>query len=439
MRIPVAIIGLGIVGALSSCAAAHEAERDAGLPADTAMRAGDTNLDAGTAASDADTGLAPPCEMPRPDCVHLLRSARAPDDISSSLAREARVPTLVVGAGIVEVLTEVEDPAADRVLLETRRFDRALTALTPSRLDSMSQPPLEATGMGGPPTLFAWNVALGRGTSQTLELRWRTVDAAGSVSELEAMSRPWDETHIGPVLVDSGASLALTARPGAIDVLDLAARTSTTLAIEGILWDSIGAASLPNDPGAFVVLWYTIDDDGFARAMLVTATTDGMRGGPVTALEHLTSRASLLVTRDAILVAGFERTTEVAESRLRIARFAPSDLSRRGGDASFAGWGGSLPAGIQLVSWHDVIWLAWLTNDPRFGADAVLFVEALDQMACAGRIDEPLLVSSAPFDWTRRAAPGQMSVAVGEDALYVAHTIGDAGLFDIHALAYGCP
>lgn len=437
-----------VAWALSGCANAHElgdagdaeSGHDSGMPrVDTggdpdAAPGVDGGLEAGR-----DTGLAPACSLPAPRCQRLVRSGRASDG-SASAAREVYVPALVASGDALQVLTEVDDATADRIELAAHRFDRSLAPQAPTTLDSMDPPYLGAAGATGMAALFAWNASIPvtRG-DPNVELRWCTVDETGTASAPRTIARMWSDSQIGPVIVQGAAPLALTAGRDAIDVVDLASGAMTTLPIGEAPWDSIAAAPSPDDPRNFVVMWHVVDAEGFARAMLMTAGIDGPRTGPVTVLERLSTRASLLVTHDAILVAGFERTTSLAESRLRIARLDPGGLDRLGQDASFSGWGGSLPAAFELASWREQVWLVWLTSDPRFGASAVVFVEPLERMACAATVDEPTIVSAAPFDWTRRAAAYQMAVLATDDDLYIAHPIGDAGLFDIHEVGYECP
>lgn len=429
-----------------SCATAHEPGVDAGWTPDVGRPVLDGSGDAMDSPPDGareaglrpDTGLASACTMAAARCQRLVRSARASD--GSASAREVYVPAIAASGETLQVLTEVDDASTGRVELIARRFNPTLAELSSTSIDSMDPPYLGAAGATGVPALFAWNASIpvSRGDPD-VELRWRAVDSDGVATDPRAIARPWAESQIGPVLVRAASTLALTAGRTSIDVIDLERETTGTLALGEAPWDSIAAAPLPADPSGFVVLWHVVDDEGFARAMLMTAGMEGTRSGPVTVLERLSTRASLLVTSDAILVAGFERTTSLADSRLRIARLDPASLARLDLDSSFSGWGGSLPASFQLVAWHDRVWLVWLTSDPRFGANAVVFVESLERMACAASVDEPTVISAAPFDWTRRSAAYQMALLPTDADLYIAHPIGDAGLFDLHEISYECP
>ncbi|MBZ0116721.1 MAG: hypothetical protein K8H88_06995 [Sandaracinaceae bacterium] len=187
----------------------------------------------------------------------------------------------------------------------------------------------------------------------------------------------------------------------------------------------------------FTILWHELDEEGFAHARVAVATYDGFVTEPVTALAALSQRATHLVLGESVWVAGFERTGLLGESRLRVTRLGVSSLQRTEADWSFSGWGGLLPASIKLVTWSGQPWLLWITDDTRFGSFAVVYAEPLSTESCAATITTPALVSSAPFDWSRRGVRGHLA-AVGQDELFIAHTIGDAGAFDVHALEQVC-
>ncbi len=410
-------------------------------------------IDGGIAVVDSSSGerdagdpeIAPPCEVPAPRCVRVFASRRIGDRPDE--AQDVSIPAIGVDATGVHVVVRLEDPNEERIMLFDRLHDHDLTSDEELLLDSFPRPNMMSVSVSVAlgVTTFAWHDRRSFRGESTMETRWRSMDPTGTLSELRIADTIRLAARIeilGPTsLVLGDRVFAVSALDHELTMVDLAAATRRTVPIDAVPWGDIAAQPL-EDGETFIVLWHEIGDDGFARARVAVVRSSALVTGPVTVLHHLSDRASLLVHEGQVWVAGFERLALLAESRLRVARLELPDLTRREPDRTFSGWGGLRPAGFQLVAWRGKPWMVWLSDDPRFGSLAALFAEPLPEIACAVQSADPTLVSSAPFDWSRRGAFGQLAVATGEvdreERLFIAHTIGSAGRFDIHALDATC-
>lgn len=423
--------------ALMGCALSHEPSTDAegprvdGGPLDGAM-------------DDADAApLAPPCAAP-PRCRAVVRvSARAERPPGTGPVSALAVPSATLGPDGLHVLLQVEDPDRPGVTLVDHTVSPvSLMIQRRGDVDRMERPVSSGADALGTPlrTTFVWQAIVGLRDDQRVETRWRVADDNGSLSAaLVASSLPVlaDAEPVWPALVSLvDRTLSVGGRGHEVGFVDLERGERRAFRLDAPLWDSI--ESHPLDGGErFTILWHELDEEGFAHARVAVATYDGFVTEPVTALAALSQRATHLVLGESVWVAGFERTGLLGESRLRVTRLGVSSLQRTEADWSFSGWGGLLPASIKLVTWSGQPWLLWITDDTRFGSFAVVYAEPLSTESCAATITTPALVSSAPFDWSRRGVRGHLA-AVGQDELFIAHTIGDAGAFDVHALEQVC-
>jgi hypothetical protein len=412
-------------------------------------RASENAEDGGAPVRDAaiDAGaledLAPPCVISAPTCSVSVRSVRELEPGGAVPGRDVLLRGLTVRPDAVDILVQVENPGSGAVTLTDHSFARVpLERARELTVDAMDQPQYGAdVAWDGASIRYGWFAFMRAPGANALQLRTRTLRASGELDGVRVLATlPVDrgsETFVGPALVMLGDSaLALTAAPSELVLTHLESGEQTTFSVGGAPWDSVVARAI--DRERFAVLWHDLDAGGFARAWVAVADDETLTVGPVLALQGLSNRASLAVIGDAVWVAGFERDATLERSRLRLARLSVSDLARTEPDRWFSGWGGLHPAGFQVVAHRGAPWLVWLTDDSRFGGDAVVYVEPVPTLACGRLVRSPALVSSAPFDWTRRYAPGQLSTSADEAALYVAHTIGSAGLFDLHAIQVTC-
>ncbi|MBZ0119371.1 MAG: hypothetical protein K8H88_20435 [Sandaracinaceae bacterium] len=345
------------------------------------------------------------------------------------------------------MLLQVEDPDAPGATLVDHTFSpTSLVIEARSEVDRMERPvSLGADAQGTPfRTTFVWQAIVGLRDDQRVETRWRVADDNGNLSAVRvASSLPAlaDAEPVWPALVSlADRTLSVGGRGREVGFVDLERGERRALLLDAPLWDSVESHALGGGD-RFTVLWHELDEDGFAHARVAVATYDGFVTEPVTALAALSQRATHLVLGESVWVASFERTGLLGESRLRVARLDLPDLRHVEADWSFAGWGGLLPAGIKLVAWGGEPWLLWVTDDARFGSLAVVYAEPLSTESCAATTTSPVLVSSATFDWSRRGVRGHLAAVSQEGAsgeLYVAHTIGEAGAFDVHALERDC-
>ncbi|MBZ0121152.1 MAG: hypothetical protein K8H88_29420 [Sandaracinaceae bacterium] len=332
------------------------------------------------------------------------------------------------------------------VSIESVRVGLSGEAATVHALDQLRFPNF------GPAQLVA------RGGSIVYGWRALTFDGTGRVSHAdvrvtERSDESWSPPRVvetAPVRGPGASSMALVSLNGSVrtvaveqdrmglDVRSVDSDAHFRVPVATRIWDEAGIATLPFGPGSAVVLWHSLDSEGFAVATAVVVTGTGPVGEPVAVLSQLSAPASATVHAGGLWVAGFQRDDAVSRSRIRISRVSLSTLQPTEADRWFAGWGGTWPSLLDLVEWRGSLWAIWIAEDTRFGPHPALFALPLDDVPCGIGDATAFALLSTMMDWSRREWPNQARAAANGDTLWIAVAAGPDAVFDLHRVS-SCP